>query len=436
MMSDNDKEGLRQLEAGSEKTEQIVSKARTIFRDGERSGCKIGLKAWTEAVPSSSSPCLMAESSGSVPFRKNILREWNIVDEDTLLPDAVAASKDRNEVGILVRFPSSLLSDDLKKGGEMLEDSGCLGVDFDKVDWKTFSPQVPVLIHFHGGAMNIGCPNDSILTMDTARLVQNASSQGPRDIITVSVDYGLAPDNPFPIGIMDALSVVDYFLRENSIRKGIHLTGTSAGANLSLVAGFEGFRRFPGRILSIQSQSPMLDPSCASMSYYMNQSAFPDINWLRWSWQAYLGLEKPSPATPAATADDDDEPELQKVLRKDTNHTAWEKWKTESYPSEVLHRLVNPLLGIPDGLDDNDDEDETSEKRPPAIIVRYNLGDPLYDDGRAAELALRQKAGSNATYYEESGLHCAISRLYDPDAPPEYWKVWSDAIFGVGDGRK
>jgi len=115
-------------------------------------------------------------------------------------------------------------------------------------------------------------------------------------------------------------------------------------------------------------------------------------------------------------------------LRKGSNHTAWEKWKNERYPSEAVHRLVNPLLGIPEGLDD--DDDESNETRPPKIIVRYNLGDPLYDDGKATDVALRQKAGSNATCYEEPGLHCGVSSPYDPDAPQEYWKVWSDAIFG------
>mmetsp|Transcript_12658 Transcript_12658/g.26688 ORF Transcript_12658/g.26688 Transcript_12658/m.26688 type:complete len:234 (-) Transcript_12658:202-903(-) len=230
---------------------------------------------------------------------------------------------------------------------------------------------------------------------------------------------------------MDALSVVDYFLRDNSSRKGIHLTGISAGANISLVAGLESFRRFPGRIFSIQAQSPFLDPSGASMSYYMNQSIYPSTNWLRWSWQAYLGLEKPA----NNNDDDDDSTPMQKILRKDSNHNSWEKWRTETHPSEALHRLVNPMLGIPDGLNADDDDNissnnEATKRRPPTIIVRYNKGDPLYDDGKSVERALRQKTGSNATFYEESGLHCAVFGPYNPDAPQEYWKVWSDAIFG------
>jgi acetyl esterase/lipase len=415
--------GLSKTEIRSKTSEDALSKIRKSMREAERVMGKSALVKWAKVSSlHSSSPGTLAESSGCIPFRKNILREWNIVDEHTVLPDAIAAANNREWVKVLVRFPSSLLPAELRENATVLEYSGCLEVGFGKVDWKKFAPDVPILLQFHGGAMVLGGPHDSLLIEETARLVENASTASPPDVITICVDYGLGPDSPFPLGIMDALSVIDYLLNDNNSRESIHVTGMSAGANLSLVAGLEGFRRFPGRISSIQAQSPFVNPAGDSMSYYMNQAVlFPDVNLLRWAWQAYLGLEKPK-ETPNDN-DHNDESELEKVLRKDSNYSSWKTWKAD-YPSEALHRLVNPALGIPEGL--NGDK----AKNAPTIIVRYNMGDPLHDDGKMVLEALKQKAGGNASFYEEMNLHCDVMGPYDARAPQEYWKVWSEAIFG------
>jgi acetyl esterase/lipase len=411
--------GLIITEIGSKTCKDDLKRIRNALRDGERGMGKSALARWAKVSSSqSSSPGTLAESSGCIPFRKNILREWNIVDEHTVLPDAIAAANDREWVKVLVRFPSSLLPDELRENATVLEYSGCLDVGFGKIDWKKFAPDVPVLLQFHGGAMIVGGPHDNLLIEETARLVENASTASPPDVITISVDYGLGPDDPFPLGIMDALSVIDYLLDDNSSRESIHLTGMSAGANISLVAGLEGFRKYPGKISSIQAQSPFINPSGDSMSYYMNQAVVPSIHFLRWAWQAYLGLEKPKETS--NDNDDNHESELEKVLRKDSNYSSWKTWKTD-YPSEALHRLVNPALGIPKGLHvDN----------APTIIVRYNMGDPLHDDGKMVTEALKQKAHANASFYEEMNLHCDIMGPYDASAPQDYWKIWSKAIFG------
>lgn len=415
---------LSETEIGSKESEIALSKTRKIMRDNEYgSAGKSALQEWSKVSSSeSSSPCVLAESSGCIPFRKNILQEWKIVDEHTVLPDAIATTSDREGVKVLVRFPSSLLPAQLREKGTVLEYSGCLEVDFDSVNWKKFAPNVPIMIQFHGGAMTIGGPHDSLLIQETARLVQNAPTSLPSDLITICVDYGLAPEYPFPLGIMDALSVIDYFLNDNDVRESVHVSGMSAGANICLVAGLEGFRRFPGRISSIQALSPYIDPAGDSLSYFMNQSAYPSIHFLRWSWQAYLGMKK-SKETPNSK---DDESEFEKVLRKDSNYSLWNTWKA-NYPSEALHRLVNPALGIPEGL--NGDEAENA----PKIIMRINIGDPLYDDGKVVLEALKQKAGGNGSFFEKDGLHCDVAAPYDASAPQEYWKIWSEAIFGVGD---
>lgn len=413
--------GLSRTEIGSKACRDDLSRIRNTMRDNERSMGKSYLARWAKVSSSQSSfPGTLAESSGCIPFRKNILREWNIINEHTVLPDAIAAANDREWVKVLVRFPSSLLPAELRENATVLEYSGCLEVGFGKIDWRKFAPDVPVLLQFHGGAMILGGPHDYLLIQETARLVENASTASPPDVITICVDYGLGPDDPFPLGIMDALSVIDYLLDDNSSRESIHLSGMSAGANVSLVAGLEGFRKYPGKISSIQAQSPFVNPAGDSMSYYMNQAVFPYVNFLRWGWRAYLGLEKKTETS--NDNDDNHESELEKVLRKDSNYSSWKTWKVH-YPSEALHRLVNPALGIPEGLHGDN---------APTIIVRYNMGDPLHDDGKMVLEALKQKAYANASFYEERNLHCNVWGPYDASAPQEYWKIWSEAIFGDG----
>jgi len=60
------------------------------------------------------------------------------------------------------------------------------------------------------------------------------------------------------------------------------------------------------------------------------------------------------------------------------------------------------------------------------------MGDPLHDDGKMVLEALKQKAYANASFYEERNLHCNVWGPYDASAPQEYWKIWSEAIFGDG----
>ena len=69
-----------------------------------------------------------------------------------------------------------------------------------------------------------------------------------KPLVTIKVDYALAPEHVFPVGIIECLSVIDFLLTSNPDRK-IHLSGPSAGGGIALVTGLEANRRFPGRIL-------------------------------------------------------------------------------------------------------------------------------------------------------------------------------------------
>ncbi|OEU22137.1 hypothetical protein FRACYDRAFT_267171, partial [Fragilariopsis cylindrus CCMP1102] len=150
-----------QTEIGSPEAERYTDKARKVMRGMDTNLGGYAIKAWSKAT----NGCpIMAESIGSIPFRKNIFKEWNIIadEQDIILPEALHA---REEVKILVRFPSTLLATE-----EVVElgknSSGCVEVEFKDIDLRNFAPDVPVLVHFHGGGFVIGGMHDFLLNID------------------------------------------------------------------------------------------------------------------------------------------------------------------------------------------------------------------------------------------------------------------------------
>lgn len=379
---------------GSQESEKILATVRQRIAQGSKAPRAIFQK-WASLARCP----LLAVAEGTVPFRANILSEWGI--SNAKIPDISY----RKSVGVRVLFPSKLLEsvDSL----EIDETHGCALVDFETIDWKTFAPQVPVIVQFHGGGMVVGQANDMLLLEETIRVVETANNMDlPSDVIAISVEYALSPEHPFPTAVLDALSVLDVL----SDRQALHIHGISAGANLALVAGMEGFRKFGGgTIKSIQAHSPFVDPAADAPSYYTNQNVYPSIQWLRWCWQVYLQLDAPS-----------NDENNDNVLRKGSNHTTWKEWK-EANPSLV--RLVNPVLELPQaGLD---------TENAPLILNRYNLGDPLHSDGKMVAQALKKTCSSTKAHsFESLGLHCDVLSNYDPNAPKENWTLWANALFG------
>ena len=86
-----------------------------------------------------------------------------------------------------------------------------------------------LIIYFHGGGFV--CGSVANYTKICAILAQNTNS------IVMSIDYRLAPEYPFPNGLIDCYEVTKYFCSENSFleNKNIILMGDSAGGNLASV---------------------------------------------------------------------------------------------------------------------------------------------------------------------------------------------------------
>jgi len=142
------------------------------------------------------------------------------------------------------------------------------------------------MLYIHGGGMMIGSP-----AMDDALLANTASEL---DIVIVSPDYRLAPENPYPSAVDDCNSAWSWLLANAAQRnvdpKRIAIGGVSAGGGLAA-----------GLVLRLKDEGgaqpaaqwlfcPMLDDRTAQ-----NRS-LDEINHFIWNnkmnlsgWSSYLG---------------------------------------------------------------------------------------------------------------------------------------------------
>ncbi|MDX2350449.1 MAG: alpha/beta hydrolase [Porticoccus sp.] len=82
------------------------------------------------------------------------------------------------------------------------------------------------MIYLHGGGYVMGSP-----TTHRSLVARLAKACGVR---TLSVDYRLAPEHPFPAALEDALTAYQWMLDQGVLPKNIIIAGDSAGGGLSL----------------------------------------------------------------------------------------------------------------------------------------------------------------------------------------------------------
>ncbi|KGO69171.1 Alpha/beta hydrolase fold-3 [Penicillium italicum] len=99
---------------------------------------------------------------------------------------------------------------------------------------KPYPPR-PVLINFHGGGYSIGH------ALDDARWAGTVVKAHP-DAVVVSVNYRLAPEQPFPVALEDGVDAILWLWQEaqkyNLDKTRFALSGSSAGGNLALAVPF------------------------------------------------------------------------------------------------------------------------------------------------------------------------------------------------------
>ena len=231
-----------------------------------------------------------------------------------------------------------------------------------------------LVVHFHGGAFTSG-DLDSGAPM--AELLAGVGA------VVVSVDYPLAPANPFPQAVEAGYAVLEWVWKHRTKLAGaqarVFVAGEEAGGNLAaavaLVARDKGHPPLDGQILI----TPMLDPCTGTASLREAMGQATECKWSQ-GWQQYLSkpmdAEHPYavpgqvrrlaglPPTLVMTGDDD-------PLRDEAARYA-ERLAAGGIPARF--ELLHTTTGWPESLTEAGPQDECRC----GVLVRPHLSAFLY----------------------------------------------------------
>lgn len=243
-----------------------------------------------------------------------------------------------------------------------------------------------------------------ILNRLVTHIQKHSSDSSNFELVVVSVEMSLAPEKPFPNGVVDCLSVADYIVK--SSKSSIHVGGSSAGANLAALVALEIHRKYgPGKIKSALIHSPFFDPYTDSESYYLNStSALVPNDWLRWCWRSYLQLGDGSFCNNIILNGDKAVHQMKELIDKS-------KWRMD----DNIWRLVNPIYNIPDKIDDSNAT---------LFLVVGCLADSLLDE--ALEFHKRiEEAGGNTKLIKISGSHATVIPAFDYQGDKNFYDAFA-----------
>lgn len=185
------------------------------------------------------------------------------------------------------RVENDVFTDDDRAPVEFVRNLGIPGPR-GEIPIRVYRPDVqdaPVVVFYHGGGWVLG-------TLDSidgvCRELANRS-----DCVVVSVDYRLAPEHPFPAGVDDAVTALEWVAEHAGSFDGdasrLGVAGTSAGGNLAAVTALS-VREFGGPTLSHQSLLyPITNHAFDTDSYDENGDG-PLLTRadMEWFWNRYL----------------------------------------------------------------------------------------------------------------------------------------------------
>lgn len=155
------------------------------------------------------------------------------------------------------------------------------------------------ILYFHGGSFALGSPQTAMGL--TASLVARTGMRA------ISVDYRLAPENPFPAGIEDCVAAYRVLLDDGVAPELIAFAGDSAGGGLTVtttLAARAAGLPVPGAIVAF---SPGLDHTRtgASMDTKAGADPFFTREGMQYTGEMYLAGQDPNQelVAPAVLAD-------------------------------------------------------------------------------------------------------------------------------------
>lgn len=156
--------------------------------------------------------------------------------------------------------------------------------------------QVPVILHFHGGGLIAGTADSDMPAM--------AELAGLAGCAVVSVEYRLAPENPYPAALEDATTALEWLAGENRPWQldpaRIIVAGVSAGGGLAAATVLHARDHGGPAIAGALLMCPMLDHRSDSVSARQMEG---HGSWDRVAnasgWEAYLGSLAAADSVPA-----------------------------------------------------------------------------------------------------------------------------------------
>jgi acetyl esterase/lipase len=140
-----------------------------------------------------------------------------------------------------------------------------------------------VLLYLHGGAYCLG-------SINTHRGIVSHIAKAA-DIRALSIDYRLAPENPFPAAVEDSISAYKWLLSQGTASRNIIIAGDSAGAGLTvstMVSSRENAIPLPAAAVLI---SPWVDLALTGDSMLSKADIDPYMKkeeLMKWA-KAYVG---------------------------------------------------------------------------------------------------------------------------------------------------
>jgi epsilon-lactone hydrolase len=125
------------------------------------------------------------------------------------------------------------------------------------------------ILYFHGGAYALGSAAQS-----AGVAAQLARRSGAR---AISVEYALAPENPYPAGLNDAVAAYRALLDDGVPADGIVLAGESSGGGLALATVLEITAAGLPRPAAVYVASPWVDLTLTGTSMTTKADADPSV---------------------------------------------------------------------------------------------------------------------------------------------------------------